>query len=109
MTLWSSFFGVTYAVLALIGPPLAAEGPHGLFLAHAGYMAGHRAAALAAAAALDLPPPPALPLGNLLRQHATIYASPRLAAPAMGFCCYTILYVAILTLLPPDDAGTTAR
>ena len=97
MTLWSSFFGVTYTILALIGPHLT---PTGLFLGHATYMAS-----LAAILALTLPPDPrgqALPMGNLLAQHAAIYASPRLAAPAMGFCCYTFLYVAILTLLPPE-------
>jgi MFS family permease len=101
MTLWSSFFGVTYTILALIGPYAT---PTGLFLGHAGYMA-----ALAAILALTLPPDPrgtALPMGNLLAQHAAIYASPRLAAPAMGFCCYTFLYVAVLTLLPPETPVT---
>ena len=101
MTLWSSFFGVTYAVLALIGPYAT---PTGLFLGHAAYMA-----ALSAILALTLPPDPrgaALPMGNLLAQHAQIYASPRLAAPAMGFCCYTFLYVAILTLLPPETPAS---
>jgi DHA1 family inner membrane transport protein len=101
MTLWSSFFGVTYAALALIGPHVT---PAGLFLGHAAYMA-----LLAVVLAATLPPDPRLapsPLGNLLRQHAMIYASPRLAAPAMGFCCYTFLYVAILTLLPPETPAT---
>lgn len=100
MTLWSSFFGVTYAVLALLAPAFA--GPGGaahLFLAHAGWMA-----ALALILARVLPADPAAPpraAGNLLRQHLQIYASPRIAAPAMGFCFYTFLYVACLTLLPP--------
>jgi predicted MFS family arabinose efflux permease len=101
MTLWSSFFGVTYTILALIGPHVA---PTGLFLGHAAYMA-----TLAAILALTLPPDPRhahAPLGNLLAQHAEIYLSPRLAAPAMGFCCYTFLYVAILTLLPPETPET---
>ena len=101
MTLWSSFFGVTYTALALIGPIAT---PTGLFLGHAGYMA-----LLAAVLALTLPPDPKqdpTPLGNLLRQHVEIYASPRLAAPAMGFCCYTFLYVAVLTLLPPETPMT---
>jgi MFS family permease len=97
MTLWSSFFGVTYAVLALLGPDVT---PTALFLGHAAYMAT-LAAILLVALALD-PRQTAAPLGNLLDQHAEIYASPRLAAPAMGFCCYTFLYVAILTLLPPE-------
>jgi MFS transporter, DHA1 family, inner membrane transport protein len=101
MTLWSSFFGVTYTALALIGPFAT---PTGLFLGHAAYMA-----ALAVILWLTLPPDPRLssaPLGNLLTQHAAIYASPRLAAPAMGFCCYTFLYVAVLTLLPPETPAT---
>jgi predicted MFS family arabinose efflux permease len=92
---------VTYTILALIGPMLGATG---LFVGHAGYMS-----ALAVILALTLPPDPrgqALPMGNLLAQHAAIYASPRLAAPAMGFCCYTFLYVAVLTLLPPETPET---
>ncbi len=101
MTLWSSFFGVTYTILALIGPLLT---PTTLFLGHAAYMA-----TLAAILALTLPPDPRgthAPLTNILAQHAAIYLSPRLAAPAMGFCCYTFLYVAILTLLPPETPET---
>jgi MFS transporter, DHA1 family, inner membrane transport protein len=97
MTLWSSFFGVTYTALALLAPIAT---PVGLFLGHATFMA-----LLAGILAATLPPdpkaPPA-PMRNLLAQHAEIYASPRLSAPAMGFCCYTFLYVAILTLLPPE-------
>jgi MFS transporter, DHA1 family, inner membrane transport protein len=97
MTLWSSFFGVTYTALALLAPIAT---PVGLFLGHAGFMA-----ALAIVLAATLPPDPRAaptPMTNLFAQHAKIYASPRLAAPAMGFCCYTFLYVAILTLLPPE-------
>jgi predicted MFS family arabinose efflux permease len=101
MTLWSSFFGLSYAGLAIISPPLAAEGPHGLFLAHAGYMLAVAAVLWALMPRVVLPPPPALTLGGVLRDHAAIYASPRIAAPATGFFFYTILYVAILTLLPP--------
>lgn len=101
MTLWSSFFGVTYALLALLAPPLLAGGSVTvLFLAHAAWMA-----ALALLLRALLPPDPAAPplpsLGGLVRQHGTIYASPRIAAPAMGFVFYTALYVALLTLLPP--------
>ena len=101
MTLWSSFFGVTYALLAIIGPPLLAEGSiTPLFLTHAAWMA-----ALAVALRLllpDDPPAPSLTMGSgLIAQHLAIYASPRIAAPALGFVFYTALYVALLTLLPP--------
>lgn len=102
MTLWSSFFAVSFAVTALVGRPLAeAAGLPGLILAHAGLMA-----LLALLVARALPPdPPARGAGlgpaAVLRQHGAIYGSARQAAPALGFFCYTILYVAILTLLPP--------
>ncbi|RGP36051.1 MFS transporter [Pseudotabrizicola alkalilacus] len=101
MTLWSSFFGVTYAVLALLAPPLlAAYGAAGVFVAHAVWMA-----AMAVCLALLLPRDPVAPQiarPGLLDQHLRIYASPRLSAPALGFFCYTFLYVAVLTLVPPD-------
>ncbi len=101
MTLWSSFFGVTYAVLALIGPGLvAAGGMAGVFWAHAGWMAV-LAGVLAMALPRD-PPPMRGRMGPVWAEHLAIYASPRLAAPAMGFCFYTFLYVAVLTLLPPE-------
>ncbi|MCA3463739.1 MAG: MFS transporter, partial [Rhodobacter sp.] len=102
MTLWSSFFGLSFAGLAVIGPWLADwQGVRALFLAHSGYML-----AIAAVLAVLLPrlAPAALPpltLAGVIRQHGTIYRSPRMAAPAMGFLFYTILYVALLTLLPP--------
>lgn len=101
MTLWSSFFGVTYALLALIAPPLLQGGSvAALFLGHAGWMA-----VLAVVLVALLPPDPVAPalpsIGGLIRQHGIIYASPRIAAPAMGFVFYTAIYVALLTLLPP--------
>lgn len=102
MTLWSSFFGVTYAALALVAPGIIGwGGAPALFLAHAGWMAGI-GGVLWAALPRD-PPQGRGRLGNLLRQHVEIYASPWLAAPAMGFCFYTFLYVACLTLLPPQS------
>jgi MFS family permease len=99
LTLWSSFFGLTYAVLFWIGPRVLQHGVAALFFGHAGWM-------LACAAALAvlmprLPRSDAVPMGGLLAQHARIYGSPRIAAPAMGFACYTMTYVAVLTLLPP--------
>ncbi|MEY4983126.1 MAG: hypothetical protein RIR62_1392 [Pseudomonadota bacterium] len=101
MTLWSSFFGVTYGVLALVAPALLAGGGTGpLYLGHALWMG-----ALAVALRAALPPDPSVarPAGGegILRQHLAIYASPRVAAPALGFVNYTAIYVAVLTLLPP--------
>jgi predicted MFS family arabinose efflux permease len=101
MTLWSSFFGVTYALLALIAPPLLADGSiTALFLGHAGWMAA-LAVILHILLSKDPAAPPLPSLDGLIRQHGTIYASPSIAAPAMGFVFYTALYVALLTLFPP--------
>jgi len=102
MTLWSSFFGVTYTVLALAAPGVIGwGGAAGVFVVHAGWMA-----LIAGVLAALLPADSARPAGqgarNLMAQHAEIYSSPRLSAPALGFCCYTFLYVALLTLLPPE-------
>ncbi|MFN6978204.1 MAG: MFS transporter [Gemmobacter sp.] len=100
MTLWSSFFGVAYALLGLIAPPvLAAGGVPALFLGHAAWMA---VLALALAAAMPRDHAVAAEPGpGWIARHAAIYASPRLAAPALGFVFYAGLYIAILTLLPP--------
>ncbi|MGP3697093.1 MFS transporter [Rhodobacter sp. NSM] len=103
MTLWSSFFAVSFAFTAWIGRPLvAAWGIPPLFLIHAFYMA-----ACAVMMWFLLPPDgtgekTGRVQASLLRQHGEIYASARVAAPAIGFFCYTLIYVALLTLLPPE-------
>ncbi len=100
MTLWSSFFGLTYAVLFWLGPKLIeAAGAGALFQAHALWMLGC-AALLATLMPADRRAAAQPGQGGLLAQHVAIYASPFTAAPAMGFVCYTVTYVAVLTLLP---------
>jgi predicted MFS family arabinose efflux permease len=108
MTLWSSFFGLTYAVLFWIGPRILLDhGPAPLFWGHAIWLLAC-AAMLAGLMPRD-PRHEVGAVGNLLHQHVAIYASPFVAAPATGFVCYTITYVAVLTLLPglasPDWGG----
>ncbi|QYZ71392.1 MFS transporter [Neotabrizicola shimadae] len=99
LSLWSTFFGLTYAVLFAVAPPLVgAAGPSALFLAHAGWMLA-MAVILAVLMPRDPAKAPPVP-GGWLRRHMEIYASPRIAAPATGFVCYTVTYVALLTLLP---------
>lgn len=105
MTLWSSFFGVSYAVLFYLAPGLIeAHGPEALFLAHAAWMA---ALALILWALLPSDPPGQANRSrqSLWAEHRAIYASPFVAAPAMGFVCYTVTYVAVLTLLPGMMGG----
>lgn len=105
MTLWSSFFGLTYAILFWIGPGiLAAHGLPALFLDHAVWMTA-MAGVLARLLPPDPPPPESAGARGLIAEHLAIYASPRIGAPAMGFVCYTITYVAVLTLLPGLASG----
>lgn len=100
MTLWSSFFGLTYAVLALVAPGVVAwGGDAALFQSHAAWMALW-AAVLFLLMPRDMAQAPMPGQGGVLAQHLAIYASPRIAAPALGFVCYTVTYVAVLTLLP---------
>jgi MFS transporter, DHA1 family, inner membrane transport protein len=106
MTLYSSFFAVSFAGLAQIGPGMVdAGGLQAVFWGHAVFMA-----VSAGLMAFLLPkdrsqPRPALGLTNLLREHKILYASPHEAAPAMGFVCYTFTFVAFLTLMPQQFLG----
>ena len=102
LTLWGSFFGVSFAILAVLGLPLATSfGPAALLLAHAVWMA---AAALllsprlprVEAAVVSAP----ISASSVLRDHWAIYASPRIGAAGVGWLFYTLCFVSILTLLP---------
>jgi MFS transporter, DHA1 family, inner membrane transport protein len=100
MTLWGSFFGLTFTVLAYFGPDLVKDhGPWVLFELHALWLL------FCLTALWFLMPADPLPVAGRMRQgivaqHLETYRSPRVAAPAMGFVCYTVTYVALLTLLP---------
>ncbi|MDG1171064.1 MAG: MFS transporter [Sulfitobacter sp.] len=103
LTLWGTFFGVAFAVMAWGGLPFArAAGIPALFAAHAAYMAGF---ALYLAPRLRTLPEegdiPAFSLTTILNTHKAIYTSPRIAAPAAGWLFYTFCFVSILTVLPP--------
>ncbi len=101
LTLWGTFFGVAFAVLAWAGLALVnALGLSSLMLAHALYMA--------AMAAVLWPRLPTVVkhvqpvrLAELVTAHRRIYGSPHIGAPAMGWLFYTICFVSVLTVLPP--------
>lgn len=100
MSLWSTFFGVAYALTAWFGTPLVAHfGITSLFWVHAVWMLG-MAAALWAVLPRDVIPPRTRTEG-LLRQHLTIYSDPAKSAPGLAWLCYTLTFVAILTVIPP--------
>ncbi|OJI94409.1 cyanate permease [Planktotalea frisia] len=106
MTLWSSFFGLSYMLVALIAPWVIGHfGLQSLFIGHAFYM-------LVLGALLSQALPIAktqtsfdlehdnFDLPNLLKLHLKIYKSPWLSAAALGFVFYTGLYIALLTYIP---------
>lgn len=106
MTLWSSFFGLSFMLIALLAPPvLAAGGLPALLLAHGAFMF-----ALALALWRILPPPVVthesavkdvpLTAKSILGLHVSIYHSPVTSAAALGFVWYTATYISILTYLP---------
>lgn len=117
MTLWGSFFGVSYALTAWLGLPLVAHyGVNTLFFVHAILMA-------AAAVLVVLCVPEGklanvedsrqpLQLATVIRQHRQAWCSPYVAAPAAGWLFYTLTFVALLTILPgmmpPEDRSFTA-
>ncbi|MEM7438509.1 MAG: MFS transporter [Pseudomonadota bacterium] len=100
MTLWGSFFGVSFAITAFVGVPLVtALGVPALFLGHGAVMLG------CALVLLALLPPvapsrfaPEMP--GVLAQHLRIYRSPWLSAPALGWLFYTLTFVSLLAVLP---------
>lgn len=101
MTLWSTFFGISFAAMAWLAPRLPDLAA--LFHVHAGWMLG-----CAAALALLMPRMAGSGValsGGWLRAHLRLYADASVAAPALGFVWYTACYLAVLTLVPPLLAG----
>lgn len=102
LTLWGTYFGVAFAVVALTAPLiLKTLGLAGLPALHAVYMAFFAVlltAVLPVQNRRDAPPWPSL--GDIARRHVSVYSSPFIAAPAMGWLFYTLTFVSMLTILP---------
>lgn len=97
MTLWSTFFGIAFALMAWLAPLL--PDLTALFFVHAGWML---ACALALGLLMPGTPGSGVALaGGWIGAHLRLYADPRVAAPALGFVWYTAAYLAVLTLVPP--------
>ena len=103
LTLWGTFFGVAFAVLAWGGLPLvAAYGVSALFAAHAVYMAIFAVILTFSLQALPSTETfPNLSIASILRDHIAIYRSPRISAAGLGWLFYTFCFVSVLTVMPP--------
>ena len=112
LTLWGTFFGVAFAIVAWFGLPLvSAFGLQALFAAHA-------AAMLVIASILFVMLPriesagrdsSKLDVREIWRRHVTTYGSAFMSAPALGWLFYTLSFVSILTVVPAyiDPASRT--
>lgn len=102
LTIWGTFFGVAYTVLVLGGLPLVAGfGVPSLFVAHGVYMLVF-AVLLWSRLKTDAPrAQQPINLRALLTRHITIYRSPHISAPGIGWLFYTLSFVSTLTLIPP--------
>ena len=102
MTLWSTFFGVAFAIMAWGGIPLAATyGVKAIFLIHGVVML---VTGILLAVCLpqhdSIVPPQKFNVGLIVREHIRAYRSPFISAPALGWLFYTITFVSLLTVLP---------
>ncbi len=102
LSLWSTFFGVAFAILVWFGLPLArVYGVSALFAAHGLYMAVMAMAVLALLPQdVVRPGHKLLKLNDIAQTHLRIYRSPNLSAPGLGWVCYAGAFVAILTIMP---------
>lgn len=102
LTLWGSYFGVAFAGLAFAAPLILQHlGLSGLPAIHAVYMivlAALLAAVLPAEDHSNAPPWPSP--GDIIRRHVSVYSSPFIAAPALGWLFYTLTFVSMLAVLP---------
>jgi len=98
MGIWGTFFGVSYALLALVVPMIAQwGGPRAVFVGH-----GLLLAALFPVLWLVLPR--VMTAGHLMPNiaavHRAIYSNPRYFAPGLGHGIYTALFIALVAFLP---------
>lgn len=119
MTLWGTFFGVSFVLTAWLGLPIvAAQGIHALFFAHA-VILGVTTVLVILVIPGQAPTAGDEPLSfaansllSIYQRHKLSWTSPHIAAPASGWLFYTITYVALLAILPGlmplDQRGVVA-
>lgn len=98
MGLWGTFFGVGYAVLAVMIPSVEAwGGPRAVYVGH-----GVLLAAIWPVLWIVLPRVMAAGgvMPNVFAIHRTIYTNARLFAPGLGHGIYTSIFIALVAFLP---------
>ena len=99
MALWSCFFSVGFSFASATAPMLLALiGWRGFFVGHAMLMLGLSLLALVFVVP-DRDRPKMVGVGTVLSTHLAVYRSGPPMILALVFCCYTILFLAILTYL----------
>lgn len=98
MSIWAAFFGISLAITAVLMPwLLSLGGLQSVFLAHG---VGMAVAAVLIWPALPQVSTPLSKRPGFISAHRRIYSTPRLLIPGGGFVFYTILYIALLAVLP---------
>ncbi len=97
MSIWAMFFGLSFALSALIVPALLEWG--GLPLVLRAHGIGFLVLLVLLQGQLPRTGRTALSL-NIIRLHRDIYTSLPIVAPGAGFVFYTVTYIALLTYLP---------
>ena len=111
MVLWSSFFGVAFALNAWIGLPLVAEfGLPMFFVVHGILMLLIAGLIAACRIHVDLSHPGGHDWGPaaFISAHVQTYRSAFISAPAIGWFFYTLTFVSLLAILPgrlPDGVS----
>lgn len=103
MVLWSSFFGVAFALNAWIGLPVVeAYGLPIFFMIHGLLMLSSAALVLACRAQIEAPHHDSSFGGwrAFVGVHLRTYRSPFVSAPAIGWFFYTLTFVSLLAILP---------
>ncbi len=108
MVLWSTFFGVAFALNAWIGLPMIESfGLSTYFVLHGVLMIGVAGVVLACGLRVNVTPSTApWRWAEMLNVHLRTYRSPFISAPALGWFFYTLTFVSLLAILPgrlPED------
>ncbi len=98
MGLWGTFFGVSYALLALVVPSIEAwGGPRAIYLVH-GALLGALWPVLWMTLPMVMSARQTMP--NVMAVHRAIYSNPRLFAPGVGHGIYASVFIALVAFLP---------